>query len=609
VAIDAGEKLSELFDHGVVQANDQTYVVRGGVSGRGNLGGLPTLGTLSAPTRGDVIRGSALSQWQNLPLGASGYHLQSDGSDVVWAGFIQVGTGAQARSWQSKVREIEVNVADFSVTPLANNTDITAVVQAAVASIPTGFSSPHTLVFPDGQFFISSEIGLSTRGRITLKCHGFGTCILILANGSNSNMFKSGDGTTYTPNVAFQNLYLDGNRANQASGDAIISFDAVEFPTLLNCYLTQGYGSNVKFDGTGSGISSFPTVLGSVLQSPGLHNVHLGPNGFGARICENSIRGAGQRVVTGSAGVFAENNSEIGIFGNNLDENVIHVRLASAERASVCGNQMLNCVQDGVKQETDCKWNTISGNVINEVGTGANNTYHGVVLTGSYTTVSGNSISGVSGGNIMAVGILESGSADNNVIANNSIENSTTKTTVIGASTVAIANGDATSQLLTTLTVGPHRFDVVANDVNGIELNAAATTGSPFIQARGADTNIGINFNNKGNANFGFFTASFARSMFFILDNASGVNWTQVRVTATGVAPSFEVAGSDTNIDLALVPKGTGVLRAGTAGMFAANGAVNKTLGNIGPTGSQTTVQEWFMVKNSAGTVRYIPAF
>jgi hypothetical protein len=40
-----------------------------------------------------------------------------------------------------------------------------------------------------------------------------------------------------------------------------------------------------------------------------------------------------------------------------------------------------------------------------------------------------------------------------------------------------------------------------------------------------------------------------------------------------------------------------------------ANGAVNKTLGNVGPAGSATTVQEWLVVANSSGTLRYIPLF
>jgi hypothetical protein len=51
-----------------------------------------------------------------------------------------------------------------------------------------------------------------------------------------------------------------------------------------------------------------------------------------------------------------------------------------------------------------------------------------------------------------------------------------------------------------------------------------------------------------------------------------------------------------------------GTLKVGSASM-AANGSVATVLGSVGPAGANTTVQEWFVVKNSAGVTRYIPAF
>lgn len=40
-----------------------------------------------------------------------------------------------------------------------------------------------------------------------------------------------------------------------------------------------------------------------------------------------------------------------------------------------------------------------------------------------------------------------------------------------------------------------------------------------------------------------------------------------------------------------------------------ANGVVATVLGAVGPTGANTTVQEWLRVKNAAGTTRYLPMF
>lgn len=45
------------------------------------------------------------------------------------------------------------------------------------------------------------------------------------------------------------------------------------------------------------------------------------------------------------------------------------------------------------------------------------------------------------------------------------------------------------------------------------------------------------------------------------------------------------------------------------SGAWSANGTVATAMSSLGPTGSHTTIQEWFVVKNASGTVRYIPAY
>ena len=58
-------------------------------------------------TRGAMIYRGA-SEWDALAASTSGYHLQTNGAatDPTWVGFLQAGTGAQTRTWQSKAREI-----------------------------------------------------------------------------------------------------------------------------------------------------------------------------------------------------------------------------------------------------------------------------------------------------------------------------------------------------------------------------------------------------------------------------------------------------------------------------------------------------------------------
>lgn len=51
-----------------------------------------------------------------------------------------------------------------------------------------------------------------------------------------------------------------------------------------------------------------------------------------------------------------------------------------------------------------------------------------------------------------------------------------------------------------------------------------------------------------------------------------------------------------------------GILKTGSD-TWTANGSVATTMTSLGPTGSHTTIQEWFTVTNASGAVRYIPAY
>lgn len=85
---------------------------------------------------------------------------------------------------------------------------------------------------------------------------------------------------------------------------------------------------------------------------------------------------------------------------------------------------------------------------------------------------------------------------------------------------------------------------------------------------------------------------------------------------ATGAPSGSNVP---TKIEFNTAPSGSGwvtaltiddeqQLKFGTASVVA-NGSVATALSSVGPTGAHTTVQEWLVIKNSAGTIRYIPLF
>lgn len=80
---------------------------------------------------------------------------------------------------------------------------------------------------------------------------------------------------------------------------------------------------------------------------------------------------------------------------------------------------------------------------------------------------------------------------------------------------------------------------------------------------------------------------------------------------ATGIllghdsASLFIGAANDTQ----LARGAAGIFKFASANSFSANGSVATSITSVGPTGANTTVQEWLTIKNASGVTRYIPCF
>lgn len=96
--------------------------------------------------------------------------------------------------------------------------------------------------------------------------------------------------------------------------------------------------------------------------------------------------------------------------------------------------------------------------------------------------------------------------------------------------------------------------------VNSLRVTPAATNGRPALAAQGSDTNVGLTIAGKGTGQI-FLQANSTTSL-VVAGAASAVNYAQVSGAAAGSPPVISAQGTDTNIALALTPKGTGVVRA-----------------------------------------------
>jgi hypothetical protein len=154
------------------------------------------------------------------------------------------------------------------------------------------------------------------------------------------------------------------------------------------------------------------------------------------------------------------------------------------------------------------------------------------------------------------------------------------------------ANGTAANVFAGTTSLGglvgaeSLRATRVASAVNYYNMQGSTTGNTPQLSVQGSDTNIQFAVSSKGGSEVRFFTNSFGQQQLQIAHTASAVNYLQATGAATGNGVTLSAQGTDTNIDLALTPKGTGVLRFGT-----------HTVGILAQTG-------YITIKDAGGTTR-----
>jgi hypothetical protein len=120
---------------------------------------------------------------------------------------------------------------------------------------------------------------------------------------------------------------------------------------------------------------------------------------------------------------------------------------------------------------------------------------------------------------------------------------------------------------------------------NRFEIEQATTGFWPNLRARGVDADVGIVFDTKGQGSFIFTQGSFSSTVFQI----HGINGTSnLAVGASSSnAPFIQAEGVGSNIDVQIIPKGSGLVRFGT----------HSELGS-------ETVTGYITIRDSSGTTR-----
>ena len=141
-----------------------------------------------------------------------------------------------------------------------------------------------------------------------------------------------------------------------------------------------------------------------------------------------------------------------------------------------------------------------------------------------------------------------------------------------GASSGAIQTSTGVPlQFGTNNGVEQFRISHTASAVNYVQVTGAATTASPTVSAQGSDANIVLRVASKGTQSIAFSTnysgSGTGNTQVVFSHTANSVNYLNLTGSAAGSSPILSVLGNDTNIDLALTPKGTGVVKTSSTGI------------------------------------------
>jgi hypothetical protein len=177
-----------------------------------------------------------------------------------------------------------------------------------------------------------------------------------------------------------------------------------------------------------------------------------------------------------------------------------------------------------------------------------------------------------SGGSAQQFGINHTASAVNRIIATGAATGSAPNFSATGADTNIgirfISKGTGAFSFLTNTSAQQVSIEHVASAVNYLTLNGSATGGSCKLGVSGADTNIALQVASKGTSSIAFLTGA-GTTQFSVGHTASAVNYIIIAGGVAGGPPTLQATGSDTNVDIYFVPKGSGVVKFGTHSALA----------------------------------------
>ncbi|MFC1658224.1 NosD domain-containing protein [Candidatus Omnitrophota bacterium] len=245
-----------------------------------------------------------------------------------------------------------------------------------------------TVLLLDGTYNISTTINVADSSgnalsNISLVGSGRGT-ILFLTNSADCTVVQAGDGgTTTVTGVTIANLQVDGNKANNTSGNGIVFNQDVHQSRIQNTWVHDFDNTGILLSGASGEENTYNLIQGNDVRTSSDSGILLTRSSYNiisGNICQGNIDN-GIMVTTNSYYNTVENN----VCRNTTGEGI--QMYGTASRNAIIGNVSADNSSIGIKFNYSSSYNIVFGNKVH------NNT-HGIRLNASsnYNIISSNDI-------------------------------------------------------------------------------------------------------------------------------------------------------------------------------------------------------------------------
>jgi hypothetical protein len=240
----------------------------------------------------------------------------SDGSNLV--GFLQSGTGAAATTVQAKLRQIEVNLADFGTVGDSVNGDDATWQKALnyLSTLPGGTPGVQgVLVLPRAATYLAAPIKPGPNTTIRGKGLRFATQVIPLATFSGAALFDI-DGAYVTGGYNFyvnlENFLIDCNNVATATLPVVVKMTAAYSCGVDNLYVKDGCGKIIAITTCNDIKLNKPRLFGKgiTLATHGIHAV----SGCSVTITDPDIEVCG-------IGILQSADSKVTVLGGYAERN------------------------------------------------------------------------------------------------------------------------------------------------------------------------------------------------------------------------------------------------------------------------------------------------